>query len=184
MFHPTKMLRYCCIASALGGMLFGWEIGTFFGDEYYFYFGFRCRPEDDDCVPISEETAGNYDLLQIIIQGCSQVFGALVVAPILFDRYGRKLTMFWGAIINCIGAILQMSSVNLGMMYTFRTFSTLGIGILNMVCPTYISEMAPIHRRGQLTSIWFVGGSFGVVIASIFNVSTRHNVRLEIGISW
>ena len=122
---------------------------------------------------MSEEDAEYYDLLQIVLEGCSQVMGALVMAPILFDRYGRKPTMFWGAAINFVGALIQASSVNIPMMYAFRTFSMFGLGILNMVCPSYISELSPIHRRGQLTSTWFIGGTVGLVIAAIFDVFLR-----------
>ena len=37
----------------------------------------------------------------------------------------------------------------------------IGIGMLNMSCPAYIVEIAPIHRRGQLVTVWHMGVTVG-----------------------
>lgn len=105
----------------------------------------------DECiVTIQEDEQLVFDLLAVGTKCAFNVIGAMLVAPYLFDKMGRKVTMVTGGILYLIGSILQASSISIPMMYMTRWFSACGGGMLNMVCPLYIMEVAPIHRRGQL----------------------------------
>lgn len=176
-----KVLRLCLLLGMLSGLLTGWEIGTNFGDDYDFYFQFRCPAKDDelryelypDCEPMPIEKQENLELMKIVVEVVAQVLAAMIVSPIISDGWGRKRTFIVGAVTNCIGAIVQACSVNIQMLIAFRTFSTFGLGLLNTVGPMYLSEVSPIHRRGRYTTLWFFGASLGFVIASLFNVLLR-----------
>lgn len=53
------------------------------------------------------------------------VFGSLAAAP-LSDRYGRKLTIFVGAVITLIATAILAGSVNAAMFIVFRFFVGFG----------------------------------------------------------
>ena len=87
--------------------------------------------------------------------------GALF-APYLFNNYGRKPTMWWGAFIFTVGASLQAAAVNMTMLLVPRLLSGAGIGMLSMCSPVYIEELAPEHVRGQLGTLWQVAITVGI----------------------
>lgn len=57
-----------------------------------------------------------------------------------------------GTIIFSIGAALQTAAMGgLGLMYGGRVISGFGVGIMSVVAPTYVSEMAPKAQRGRIS---------------------------------
>ncbi|CAO3641792.1 unnamed protein product [Cunninghamella echinulata] len=69
----------------------------------------------------------------------------------VMDRFGRRLTIFSGAIVFIIGGILQTASFDLPMLLIGRLFSGFGIGFLSTVLPVYTSELSRAHNRGTVT---------------------------------
>ncbi|CAK7267422.1 hypothetical protein SEPCBS119000_002538 [Sporothrix epigloea] len=74
------------------------------------------------------------------------------------DRFGRKWTIFLGALLATIGGALTAAAMNLAMFLVFRFVNGLGIGILLALVPLYQSEVAPPHNRGLMV------GFHGVVV--------------------
>jgi sugar porter (SP) family MFS transporter len=68
------------------------------------------------------------------------------------------------------GAALQAAAVNMPMLQIPRLLSGAGIGALSMCSPVYISELAPQHRRGQLSTLWQLAIVSGIVLVSILNI--------------
>lgn len=77
------------------------------------------------------------------------------------DRLGRRNALALGGAIALLGTILVACSVNLPMLFVFRFITGLGLGQLLALVPLYISEIAPPHRRGLLTSLTGCGFSLG-----------------------
>jgi MFS transporter, SP family, sugar:H+ symporter len=93
-----------------------------------------------------------------------------MVAPVLFDKCGRKFCMYVAAWTFIVGAALQASAVTMPMLYIPRLLSGGGIGALSMCSPVYIAELAPEHRRGQLATLWQLAITGGIVLVSILNI--------------
>lgn len=93
-----------------------------------------------------------------------------IVAPKIFDTFGRKVTMYTAAWTFILGAALQASATNMLMLQIPRLFSGAGIGALSMCSPVYISELAPEHCRGQLATLWQLAIVTGIVLVSIMNI--------------
>ena len=62
--------------------------------------------------------------------------GAFSVA-FLPDRFGRKKTVFIGAIISTLGCALQAAAVNIPMMIAGRFIAGVAVGLLSAVVPMY-----------------------------------------------
>jgi len=134
----------------------------------------------DECVlSIEEEDERKFELLAVGTHCLWNVIGAMFVAPYIFDKHGRKLTLIVSGIIYLIGSILQAASINIPMMYMTQWFSACGIGMLSMICPLYIMELAPLQRRGQFVTLFPLGFTTGMILVSIFNLWLK-----ELYIGW
>jgi MFS family permease len=80
------------------------------------------------------------------------VFGSLM-GGLTMDRFGRKMTIFIGALICLVGAILQASAVNLAMVLVGRILAGWAVGLLSMAVPVYQSECAHPKMRGLIVGL-------------------------------
>ncbi|SAM59195.1 related to sugar transport protein [Ustilago bromivora] len=142
------MLFVTCFAS-LGVFLFGYDQGVMSGiiTGPYFkaYFGHPTAYEIGTLVASLE-------------------LGALVTSLAcgrLADIFGRKNTLFWGAVIFSAGGAVQTFTSGYGTMLIGRVISGLGVGVLSMIVPTYQSEISPAENRGKLACIEFTGNIIG-----------------------
>jgi MFS family permease len=109
-FRATNVYFIATFAT-LGGMLFGFDISSISGvigtPQYIAYF--------------NNPSSGQQGGITASMPGGSFV-GALA-SGILSDKISRKYTIQLGAIIWCIGAILQCAAQNIGMVISVRNFS-------------------------------------------------------------
>ncbi|KLO09333.1 general substrate transporter [Schizopora paradoxa] len=77
------------------------------------------------------------------------------------DLIGRKMTLFWGAVVFTIGGAIQTLANGFLMMVIGRIVSGFGVGLLSTIVPIYQSEISPPNHRGQLACIEFTGNIFG-----------------------
>lgn len=76
------------------------------------------------------------------------------------DWLGRPKAFAAATVISLVGGALTAGSVNIPMLIVFRFVQGFGLGQVLALVPLYISETAPAHRRGALTS--FTAGGFAV----------------------
>lgn len=93
-----------------------------------------------------------------------------MIAPKIFNSWGRKPTMYISAWTFIVGAALQAAAVNMLMLQIPRLLSGAGIGGLSMCSPVYIAELAPEHHRGRLATLWQLAIVTGIVLVSILNI--------------
>lgn len=77
------------------------------------------------------------------------------------DKIGRLKTMQVGAVWAIIGAVLQCSAQDFGMMILARIIGGIGCGHLNTVVPVWTSEIADPHLRGAFVAVQFTLALFG-----------------------
>lgn len=96
------------------------------------------------------------------------VLGA-IFASYPCNYFGRKNTLIG------IGILYLMSALGSGLAldpYTFSFFRFLGgigVGASTIAAPTYVSEIAPAHKRGQLVALYQFNIVFGILVAFISN---------------
>jgi sugar porter (SP) family MFS transporter len=177
------------VTASLGGLLFGYEVGVMnvvlVMDAFRIYFRFfewdgsaldeySKEPAKTNRPPMYRNLKETNDkaLLEGIITS-SFVAGALcgaLMATYLGERFGRQRTIMVGACIFTLGAILQGISRRYTVMISIgRLITGLSIGCNGVLCPTYISEVAPANIRGTLSSCYQLMTTFGIIVASLVN---------------
>jgi SP family arabinose:H+ symporter-like MFS transporter len=154
--HGTIYLMFCCFASALGGLLFGYDLFVISGakDLIVQRFGLSSLMEG---WFVSSAMVGA--MLGCLLAGTSS------------DRFGRKKVLLIASIflLACsVGCGLAWSSASL---IFFRWIGGVGVGIASMVCPLYISEISPARLRGRMVTLFQLAICIGIVAAIIMNTS-------------
>ncbi|SAL99551.1 hypothetical protein [Absidia glauca] len=127
-----------CFAS-IGQFLFGYDQGVLSG------------------ILVNADWLNQFDHPSETIQGMVvSVFllGAWVSsypASWVMDQFGRRLTIFSGAVTFIVGGILQTAAINMAMLMIGRLVSGFGIGFLSTVLPVYTAELSRAHNRGTVT---------------------------------
>lgn len=91
------------------------------------------------------------------------------------DRFGRKKGAFTGALLSLLGSALQCGSINSSMFICARVISGFGIGFINVLVPSWVSELSEAHDRGSTFSLVFVANFLGIFLANWINFGMRNS---------
>ena len=142
------------IVAAVGGILFGYDTAVISGTTEIVKNQFQ----------LNDFTEGWY-------VGCAligSIFGVLVAGS-LSDYLGRKLTMLISAALFSISAIGCAVCLDFNALVAFRIIGGVGIGIVSIVSPIYISEVSPAKIRGTLVSLYQLAVTVGFLLAYLMN---------------
>lgn len=140
--------------SALGGMLFGYDIGVISGAILF----------------IKKDFSLSAGMEEIVVS--SVLLGSLVgaaVGGILADRFGRRKLLMVTAFVFGLGAIAAASAPDTAWLIAARIVAGAAIGIASFVAPLYISEIAPVDIRGKLVSINQLALTSGIVASYLID---------------
>lgn len=154
--QSLKYVYQYTIVAAVGGLLFGYDTAVVAGA-----IGFI-----RDKFALSPAMTGWAASCALI--GC--VVGAMF-AGMLSDRFGRKKVLMMSALaftISSIGILLPFGLTN---FIVFRIIGGLGIGLISILAPMYISEIAPADIRGRLVSIYQLGIVIGILLIYFVNAA-------------
>ena len=156
MTQTTKMGRvlFLSAVAALGGILFGYDTAVISGTTDIVSGQFR----------LDELATGWY-------VGCALIGSILgvLVAGMLSDGLGRKKTMLIAALMFSISAIGCAICTDFTQLVIYRMVGGFGIGVVSIVSPVYISEVAPASRRGTLVSMYQLAITIGFLLAYLAN---------------
>lgn len=76
-----------------------------------------------------------------------------LLAALFGDRLGRRRTLWVGAGISSIGAVLQFSSTTFAQLMVGRVINGFGNGMTSSTCGVFQAESVRGHRRGKLSVI-------------------------------
>lgn len=143
-------------------------------DPFQRHFGWECGPDaSEGCT---DATEGTKDFDKGFINGLfgtGATIGA-IINPYLAERYGRRRCLAFSTSVFIVGAGIQTYAPEMWVMFIGRIFSGMGIGMLSMCVPVYISELAPEHVRGSLSTLWQVAITAGILIASAANMGLKN----------
>lgn len=142
-----------CVA-ALGGLLFGYDIGIISGAILFIEKDFPLTPFLTGVVVSS------------ILLGAVAGAGA---SGALGDRLGRRKMVLVAAVIFAAGAVGMAISPSVGVLIFFRIVAGLAVGAASALVPTYISEIAPTDLRGSLSSVFQLAITLGILLAYLVN---------------
>lgn len=93
----------------------------------------------------------------------------MIFAGALSDRLGRKKTMILAAVLFSTSAIGCAVAADFDQLVIFRILGGIGIGIVSIVCPLYISEVSPASHRGRMVSLYQLAVTVGFLGAYLMN---------------
>ncbi|MDD2512792.1 MAG: sugar porter family MFS transporter [Proteiniphilum sp.] len=147
-------VTFLSVVAALGGFLFGYDTAVISGTV----------SQVSSQFSLSTLQSGWY-------VGCALVgsITGVLFAGALSDRFGRKRTMILSAILFTASAIGCAISANLDQLVIYRIIGGIGIGIVSIVCPLYISEVSPASHRGRMVSLYQLAVTVGFLGAYLMN---------------
>ena len=164
----TPYVTLCAFFTAIGGLLFGYDQGVVSVILVMPQFLQRVG-RIDDAVPGSGFWKG---LLTAMIE-LGAFLGALNQGWIA-DKISRKYSIVVAVVIFTIGSALQTGAVDYAMLTVARFIGGVGIGMLSMVAPLYISEISPPEIRGTLLVLEEFSIVTGICIAYWITYGTQY----------
>ena len=152
-------LIFLSVVAALGGFLFGYDAAVISGT-------------------ISQVTARfSLDEIQVgWFVGCAligSIIGVLMAGK-LSDRWGRKVTMLVAAVFFSVSGIACALVGSLEQLVVARILGGIGIGVVSIVSPLYISEVSIAQYRGRLVSLYQLAVTIGFLGAYLTNFQLLH----------
>jgi MFS family permease len=93
------------------------------------------------------------------------------------DKISRKWSIMTAVLIFLLGSALQTGAMSFEMLLGARFVGGIGVGMLAMVAPLYISEIAPPEIRGTL----LVMQELSIVVAIVVAFYTTYGTRFIAG---
>ncbi|KAL2253235.1 sugar carrier protein C [Sesamum indicum] len=175
--YPGNLTPYVivtCVIAAMGGLIFGYDIGISGGVtsmdsflEKFFPSVFRKQKADDTTNQYCK-----FDSQTLTMFTSSLYLAALLsslVASTVTRKLGRKLSMLFGGVLFCAGALINGFAKAVWMLIVGRIFLGFGIGFANQSVPLYLSEMAPYKYRGALNIGFQLSITVGILAANVLN---------------
>ena len=152
-------LIFLSVVAALGGFLFGYDAAVISGT-------------------ISQVTARfSLDEIQVgwFVGGAliGSIIGVLMAGK-LSDRWGRKVTMLVAAVFFSVSGIACAFVGSLEQLVVARILGGIGIGVVSIVSPLYISEVSIAQYRGRLVSLYQLAVTIGFLGAYLTNFQLLH----------
>ncbi len=145
---------FMAVVAAIGGILFGYDTAVISGT--------------------TEIVKGQFGLTDMMVGwyvGCALIGSicGVLVAGTLSDYLGRKFTMLISAALFSISAIGCALCGSFDGLVAYRIIGGVGIGIVSIVSPIYISEVSPAKIRGTLVSLYQLAVTVGFLLAYLVN---------------
>lgn len=150
----TRYILTISFISALGGLLFGFDISVISG----------ALPFITPYFHLSEWGKGF--AVSSLYLGC---MAGCLLAGALSERYGRKPGLILSAFLFAVSALGVAGSHRLFWFIFFRIIGGLGVGLASMLSPLYIAEVSPARIRGRMVSINQLTIVIGILLTYFLN---------------
>lgn len=183
----TAFVLMTCLVAAMGGLIFGYDLGISGGVTSMEPFLKKFFPS---VYRKQNDAGGNQNQYckfdsQLLTLFTSSLYVAALVASFFASMvtraFGRKISMFLGGLVFLAGSILNGAAVNVAMLIIGRLLLGIGVGFANQSVPVYLSEMAPAKIRGALNMGFQMAITIGILVANLVNYGTS---KIEGGYGW
>jgi sugar porter (SP) family MFS transporter len=150
----NKILIQCTVASALGGLLFGYDTVIINGAMLDLVRHFNLTPAIQGWTVSSA------------LVGC--ILGTILIGK-PGDIFGAQRLLQLLAVLFLVSAIGCGLAPTIDIFIVFRFIGGLAIGGASVLCPVYISEISPPKHRGLLASTFQLAIVSGILLSLISN---------------
>lgn len=147
-------LWFVCLVAGAGGILFGYDVIVVSGT----------NAQVTELFSFTPAQQGFY--VSCVLLGCA--IGSFA-SGFVSDAIGRKSLIVIASVLIFISAIWSGLSGSAFQLIIARMIGGMGIGAATMVCPLYISEIAPEDKRGKLVTLYQFTITVGIVICVFSN---------------
>ena len=163
--NTSGYVIFMAVVAAIGGILFGYDTAVISGT-----------------TAIVKSQFGLTDMMEGWFVGCALIgsIAGVLVAGSLSDYLGRKFTMLISAALFSISAIGCAVCGSFDGLVAYRIVGGIGIGIVSIVSPIYISEVSPARIRGTLVSLYQLAVTVGFLLAYLANWVIDSNGDLSV----
>jgi len=157
------------IVATIGGFLFGFDSGVINGTV------------DGLKTAFNSDSAGTGFNVASMLLGCA--VGAFMAGR-MADVYGRRTVLIAASIAFVISAWGSGISGTSGEFIIYRILGGFAVGAASVMAPAYISEIAPAHLRGRLTTIQQMAIIIGLFSSFLSNFFIANAAGLSTAILW
>lgn len=140
--------------AALGGFLFGYDSGVINGTVGALQKAFN-----------ADNVGSGFNVASMLL-GCAA--GAFLAGRIA-DRFGRRAALFAAAIFFGISSWGSGIATGSFEFVVYRLIGGFAVGGASVICPAYISEIAPAAYRGRLATLQQMAIVLGLFFAFLMN---------------
>ena len=151
--HLGQIILISCVA-AIGGFLFGFDSGVINGTVEALQKAFN-----------SSDVGSGFNVASMLL-GCA---GGALAAGTLADKLGRRTVMLITAILFTLSAWGSGIAHSSTEFIFYRLLGGFAVGAASILCPAYISEVAPAALRGRLASLQQLAIVLGLFMAFLSN---------------
>ncbi|MFT9258600.1 MAG: sugar porter family MFS transporter [Acetobacter sp.] len=156
--NANRVLWAAAFVSAICGGLYGYDTGIISGALLLITKDFHL-------------TAGQEEMVtSAILVGA--VLGAMGISW-LSEKFGRRVSVMVVTAVFVVGAVACGQAPDVTTLVVARVFLGLAVGGATQVVPTYISELAPAAKRGNLVTLFNVAIGVGIFLANLVGFAMR-----------
>ena len=162
MVHKNINLSYVIFlaaTAALGGLLFGFDIGIITG----------AGPFITEHFHLTDLSLGW--AFSSLLFGC--VLGSLVAGRIT-NSYGRRKVLLWVALLFALTSLATGAAANFTYFVVARFLGGLAVGGASILSPMYVAEVSPPSLRGRMGTLYQLSIVTGVLISYCINYLLRN----------
>lgn len=163
-WSSNPLIVVVCLFATLGGLLFGYDQGVVSGILTMENFGYH--------FPRIYEDADYKGWFVSTFLLCAWL-GSLINGPVA-DYFGRKRSIMFACVVFVIGSVFQTAAISDSMIFAGRGVAGLSVGMLTMVVPMYIAEVAPPQLRGGLVVLQQLSITLGILISYWIDYGTNY----------
>lgn len=150
--NKTLLVWISLICAGLGGVLYGYDIGVISGALVFIKQSILLTRQETEIIVGSVLIGG---LLGTVFTGS------------LADRFGRRTMILVACIIFAIGLFFILISTSFLTLLFARLLLGIGVGIIAVAVPLYLTETAPAKLRGRAVTLFQIFLTLGILLAYI-----------------
>ncbi|KAI3830605.1 hypothetical protein MKX03_016437 [Papaver bracteatum] len=190
-FYSKPFVVFCWLIAAVGGLMFGYDIGISGGvtsmDDFLLKFfphvyAKKLRAKENNYCKFDDQ------FVQLFTSSLylAALFASFVGSKVC-SKYGRKMTILAASVFYLVGVGMNAAANGLILLILGRILLGVGVGFGNEAVPLFLSEIAPINIRGAVNILFQLFVTIGILCANLVNYfASKHHPwgwRLALGLA-
>ena len=147
-------LSMTLLLALLGGVIYGYDVGVISGTFSIIVENYSLSIHQGQAV------------VSILFLGI--IFGS-IISGVVSDKKGRKIGILISLLLLLLGITMVFFSRDFFSLFLMRFVLGLGVGVLSVAIPLYITEVAPDSMRGRFLVAFQISITIGILLSYLVN---------------